>query len=91
MDKKLLNFRKTFPGFNETLETDFSDGHAFDKDQLFDLRGRLGQLRAAAKRAASDMERAAVLIGGNYLGTGYAQSLNERADELRAAINRSEA
>lgn len=70
-----------------------TDGHRATllQREVDDLRGRLGQLRAAAKRAASDMERAAVLIGGNYLGTGYAQSLNERADELRAAINRSEA
>ncbi len=59
--------------------------------EVDDLRGRLGQLRAAAKRAAGDMERAAVLIESNYLGTGYAQSLHERADELRAAITRSEA
>ena len=70
-----------------------TDGHRATllQREVDDLRGRLGQLRAAAKRAASDMERAAVLIGGNYLGTGYAQSLNERADELRAAIARSEA
>lgn len=70
-----------------------TDGHRATllQREVDDLRGRLGQLRAAAKRAASDMERAAVLIGGNYLGTGYAQSLSERADELRAAIARSEA
>jgi multidrug resistance efflux pump len=70
-----------------------TDGHRATllQREVDDLRGKLGQLRAAAKRAASDMERAAVLIGGNYLGTGYAQSLNERADELRAAIARSEA
>ena len=70
-----------------------TDGHRATllQREVDDLRGRLGQLRAAAKRAASDMERAAVLIGGNYLGTGYAQSLSERADELRAAITRSEA
>lgn len=70
-----------------------TDGHRATllQREVDDLRSKLGQLRAAAKRAASDMERAAVLIGGNYLGTGYAQSLNERADELRAAIARSEA
>ncbi|MCC6535254.1 MAG: hypothetical protein IT531_22125 [Burkholderiales bacterium] len=70
-----------------------TDGHRATllQREVDDLRGRLGQLLAAAKRAASDMERAAMLIGGNYLGTGYAQSLNERADELRAAIARSEA
>ena len=70
-----------------------TDGHRATllQREVDDLRGKLGSLLAAAKRAASDMERAAVLIGGNYLGTGYAQSLYERADELRAAINRSEA
>lgn len=70
-----------------------TDGHRATllQREVDDLRGRLGQLRAAAKRAASDMERAAVLIESNYLGTGYAQSLHERADELRAAITRSEA
>lgn len=59
--------------------------------ELRDAEQRLHALQVAAGLAASDMERAAVLIGGNYLGTGYAQSLNERADELRAAIARSEA
>lgn len=70
-----------------------TDGHRATllQREVDDLRGKLGSLLAAAKRAASDMERAAVLIGGNYLGTGYAQSLSERADELRAAIARSEA
>ena len=70
-----------------------TDGHRATllQREVDDLRGKLGSLLAAAKRAASDMERAAVLIGGNYLGTGYAQSLSERADELRAAITRSEA
>lgn len=70
-----------------------TDGHRATllQREVDDLRGKLGSLLAAAKRAASDMERAAVLIGGNYLGTGYAQSLHERADELRAAITRSEA
>lgn len=70
-----------------------TDGHRATllQREVDDLRGKLGALLAAAKRAASDMERAAILIGGNYLGTGYAQSLSERADELRAAISRSEA
>ncbi|MCO5213729.1 MAG: hypothetical protein M9936_28855 [Caldilinea sp.] len=70
-----------------------TDGHRATllQREVDDLRGKLGSLLAAAKRAASDMERAVVLIGGNYLGHGYAQSLYERADELRAAITRSEA
>ena len=70
-----------------------TDGHRATllQREVDDLRGKLGSLLAAAKRAASDMECAAVLIGGNYLGHGYAQSLSERADELRAAITRSEA
>ncbi len=70
-----------------------TDGHRATllQREVDDLRGKLGALLAAAKRAAPDMELAASLIVGNYLGHGYAQSLYERADELRAAINRSEA
>lgn len=56
-----------------------TDGHRATllQREVDDLRGKLGALLAAAKRAASDMERAAILIGGNYLGHGYAHLAHE--------------
>ena len=83
MDKKLLNFRKTFPGFNETLETDFSDGHAFDKDQLFDLRGRLGDAYKRVLDRAEHEKRE--LSPAEDDGTNYA---NELLTELNHEITR---
>ncbi|MCO6445000.1 MAG: hypothetical protein J5J04_13035 [Anaerolineae bacterium] len=59
--------------------------------ELRDAEQRLHALQVAAGLAAADMERAAALLAGHYLARGYADSLRERADELRAAITRSEA
>jgi len=83
-DKKLLNFRRTFPGFNETLEeTDFSDVNAFDKDELFDLRGRLGD---AYKRLLDRAEREKrELSPAEDDGANYA---NELLTELNREITR---
>ncbi len=53
MDTRLLNFRKTFPGFSETLDDDFSDANIYSKEALFDLRGRLGE---AYKRVLDRVE-----------------------------------